>query len=569
MLQTNLIFGIQKKIKEGSKKEDTTGLGMLEESTIIEETSDSKAELIFESSFVSGIHTQVEKAKKVVEKQKVLITESFKMHKAQKKLEKDIVYFNFLFENFVDPVFETQYKELLESIFEDTITLYREADVTPRLVSQSLDTNELNENQITNIYKNRLNETIKNDYTKPIMSGKISEIYESELRDLTRMLIIEGSDMNMDQIQIYYPFEETMYNFNRDVLLPKPAESRLNLFIESNTEEYLSFVEESAEEMLHALEKKIKLLTSMVSPNMFDKVVDAEEVDAPKMAGISITVDKNFNDDDCETGEGCGMGAIVGDLEAEEEMRDEDDAQDMEDASGDVTEIEAGVREGQGLANDSEDYEDEAKQDRIAELSPAQATIENPNEPAATEIEAGMDMEISQMDAEGNSENNSDSGLQGEGNDHGILGSDEGSLEAVEDLGEVAGDDSEDAEFGAGVGVVKVEVSSDDKEDLEGQEEEVSDGEEEVVQGEEVDSDDGEDIDKDLEESGIPTPSSFKDSSSTKNKQVKSHNISKVASAQDGANDRKRKEPAELSPNSNSEGEKQPAPLEGAAAANA
>ena len=628
MLQTNLIFGIQKKIKEGSKKEADTGLGMLEESTVIEKDNskdNSKDELILEASFVAGIHTQVEKAKKIVQDQKVLITESFKMHKAQKKLEKDISYFNFLYENFVDPVFEDQYKELLESIFEDTITLYREADVTPRFVSQALDTNELNENQIVDIYKNRLNETIKNNYTKPLLSGKISELYESEIRDLTRLLITEGSDISMEQVQVYYPFEETMYNFNRSILIPEHAESRLNLFIESNTEEYLSFVEESAEEMLHALEKKIKLLTSMISPNMFDKAVDADGIDAPKMAGISITVDKNFNDDDCEMGEGCGMGAIVGDPEAEEEMRDEDEALDMDDAGGDVTEIEAGVREGQGLANDSEDYEDEAKQDRIAELSPAQATVENPNEPAATEIEAGMDMEISQMDAEGNSENNGDTALQGEGNDHGVLGNDEGNLEAVEDLGEVAGDDTVDADFGAGDGIdiVKVttldnEVSSDDEEDLEGSEEEVSQGEDEVQVGEDVDSDDEEDIDKDLEESGIapssafssnsssknvaakvkgpdnraakaspkrkvvqsgktskdtvksaPAPSTQKHSSTSKNKQVKSHNMKKVASSQDGVSDSKRKAPAELSMNSGGEGEGQSAPAEGAAAANA
>ena len=506
MLQTNLIFGIQKKIREGAsaKKESGSDAGMIEESTLIEETTSSKAELILESSFASGIHGQVEKAKKVVQDQKVLITESFHMHKAAKKLNKDISYFNFLFENFVDPVFEDQYKELLESIFEDTINLYQEADVTPRLVSNALDTNELNENQIVDIYKNRLNETIKNEYTKPMLKGEISELYESEIRDLTKKLITEGSTIDMKQVQTYLPFEQTLYNFNKEILIPKHAESRFSLFIESNTEEYLSFVEESAEHMLQQLEKKIKLLTSMVSPNMFDKAVDAEGIDAPKMAGITITTDKNFNDDDIGGIEGgCGMGAVTSDPEAADEMEAEDEAEEMEDEGGDINDIEAGVRDETDLANDFTDYEDESKQDEIAELSPAQATDKNPEQPEATEIDGDMAMTGSELSPEGTAENDSDVDLQGQGNDNGVLGTsdeteDSSGLEVIE-----TGDGDNDADDA--IVVSKVEVTSDDNEDLEGSEDEVSDESDENEIGDEVDNtgeegEEGEEEEKELEE---------------------------------------------------------------------
>jgi len=71
---------------------------------------------------------------------------------------------------------------LLESIFEYTIKLYQETDITPRLISPAIASEELTENQIVDLYKNNLNETIKNKYTKPLLSGKITELYENEIR---------------------------------------------------------------------------------------------------------------------------------------------------------------------------------------------------------------------------------------------------------------------------------------------------------------------------------------------------------------------------------------------------
>ena len=477
MLQSNLIFGIQKRIKEGSKH--ASKLGLIQESGEVSPEVKTKAsEPILESSFMSGIYEKAAGAKKKEEVKKSLITEAFHLTKAKKKLEKDIVYFNYLYENYVPDVFKEQYETLLESIFEDTIRLYQEADVTPRLISQALDTNELNESQIVDIYKNRLNETIKNEYTKPLLSGKISELYENEIRDLTKKLITENADIDMGQVKVYLPFEETVYKFNKEILVPEIAQSRIESFMESVTEEYLQFIEESAADILQAIEKKIKLLTSMISPDMFDKAVDAEDVDAPKMAGISITIDKNFNsDEDCDDGI-CPDEVASMDPEAAEEMADEEEAEELEDMDEDLVGKENEVRDDMELATDSEDYEDTDDMEEEAEESAAEETDEVGEHPGATEL--GLELKDGDLDPEsGLATNDSDTALSGEGNDEGVDPNGE-SATLPGDVDNIGTDiDSDDIGDEIDELQAKEEVDSDDSELGEDEEDELEDVSEE------------------------------------------------------------------------------------------
>ena len=95
MLQTNLIFGIQKKIKEGKTQ---TASGMLEESTTeVPSVPEERAQLIMEGSLNTGIYQQTHSAKKKIVTRSKLVTEAFNMHKVQKKLNKDISFFNCVF----------------------------------------------------------------------------------------------------------------------------------------------------------------------------------------------------------------------------------------------------------------------------------------------------------------------------------------------------------------------------------------------------------------------------------------------------------------------------------------
>jgi len=74
MLQHNLIYGIQQKIKEN--KETTLGNnGIIEESEVIE-ISEKTTEPILESSFIAGIYDMTHKHAKKTQNKKTLITES-------------------------------------------------------------------------------------------------------------------------------------------------------------------------------------------------------------------------------------------------------------------------------------------------------------------------------------------------------------------------------------------------------------------------------------------------------------------------------------------------------------
>ncbi len=424
MLQTNLIYGIQKKIKEGRAIRES-GVGVLEESAVAD-TTVAKEEILLENYYnpgiIAGVSKQVKDSKKVTVQKRSLMTEAFHMAKAEKKLNKDINYFNYLYENFVPEVFKKDYEMLLESIFEDTIRLYQECDVTPRVVSPALDSNELTESQIVDLYKNSLNHSIKENYTKPLLSGKISELFEGEIRIVTKKLIEENVNTDTDQVRIYLPFEETLYRFNREILIPKTADSRINMFMESTTAEYTDLLEESAQDLLKAVEKKIKLLTSMVSPGMFDKAVDADGVDAPKMAGVSITVDKNFNE---EPEEEIIPSGDEGEAEAAEELMDDEEAEETDAADAasqdsakegsDVGNLEDGARNEAGLVTNVDDLESGTQEDK-SELSPSEDSNDD-DQPGA--IEGDLPSASSDQGASGYASNNSDVELQGDGNDNG------------------------------------------------------------------------------------------------------------------------------------------------------
>ncbi len=456
MLQTNLIFGIQKKIKEGKWPKDKTGAGIIEEGTVVEETATpapKKKEILLENFYspgiASGIYEQVKNNRKADVHKKSLMTEAFHLRKAEKKLTTDINYFNYLYENFVPDAFKEDYQMLLENIFEDTIRLYQECDVTPRVISPALDSNELSESQIVDLYRNVLNKTVKDNYTKPLLSGKISELYENEIRVLTKKLLQENVVTDTEQVRVYLPFEETIYRFNREVMIPKTAQSRMESFMESTTSEYTDLLEESAQDILKAVEQKIKLLTSMIAPDMFNKAVDAEGVDAPKMAGISIAVDKNFDDvgiDDCAEADGPCTADAQEDPEAAEELADEDEASSIDSAGEDIVGAEEDARDQTDLVNDVDDLEGQAAEDR-AELSPAEAAGED-DQPGA--VESDLPLETSSHNDTGYADNSSDVGLQGGGNDNGVDAGASGATLPGGATNGTSSDVSDDSDSGSG-----------------------------------------------------------------------------------------------------------------------
>lgn len=338
-----LIYESNKKKKEArALEESSSDFGMDVDSEEYQRAvRDAKKEILIENNwkpnFANEMYRRTRRTKETAENKKSLMMESFSDKKLQKKLKSDMIYFDYIFENFVDndTTAKESYKKVLGSIFESAIELYKECDVTPRVISEALHSTELTEASMLDIYKANFNLDIKNNYTKPMLSGKIATIYESEFSDLYKRIIQEGGDItiNNEDIQIYMPFEESVYRFTRSVILPKNAESQIAKFIdiEKNHEELF---EGTAESMLSDLSRKVKLLASLVSPNMFNKVVDSD-VDGNKMAGITIVTDKNFGDNTNETIDDIDPSYFEGDDEYTSEMEDELDAESLHDIDGD------------------------------------------------------------------------------------------------------------------------------------------------------------------------------------------------------------------------------------------
>lgn len=370
MLHQNFMFGIQNQIKKNKK--NAVELTESDVSTEVDAASEKAIEEAYNPGFQFTIYEMTEKAKKKIDDKKVLTTESFSLGKAKKKLERDIQYFNYLYESFVPESLKEDYEAILESTLETTIRLYQECDVTPRVMSPALNSEELTESQLVDLYKNGLNKTIKDEYTKPLLSGQIAELYESELQTLVKALIEEGADVDMEAVSIYLPFEESLTKFNKEVLLPEAAMRKVEAFIESQGE-LVDIFEDTAADILAELQKKIKLLTSLVAPGAFDAAVDSD-VDGSKMAGITIVTSGDFDQDSEPCIDDICQAEIESDDEASKELEDELEANDIhdEDKDGDDSDdLEGGDIEGIEtieIKDELSDAEEDAIDDEIKDV---------------------------------------------------------------------------------------------------------------------------------------------------------------------------------------------------------
>jgi len=294
------------------------------------ELNESKKRVFEENinpGFLSTIEEQVQHAKKKEEIKMTLMTEAYDQNKAEKKLAKDMIYFNYLIENFVPEAQMSDFKMILESTLVSFLDLHKECDIKPRMLTESVMNIELSEGQILDTYRNHLNLSIKDNYTKPALSGTLGELYESEFKTLVGKLVEEGVSVDMEAISTYLPFEQTIYEFTESVLIPEATKMKLDKIVEEQSE-LTDLFENTAEDLIQDIRKKIKALVSIVAPNMFNKAVDSD-VDGTKMAGITITVDKNFDSGLGSTNTGTcpgkiDSGDIVDELDAELEATDDD-----------------------------------------------------------------------------------------------------------------------------------------------------------------------------------------------------------------------------------------------------
>jgi len=255
--------------------------------------------------YMSKIYSKLHKANVKEEKKKELVTESFNRNVFEEKATKDLIAIKELLE-FTFEGKDAAFDRLKDEIFEmtkdalnDVINLYQETDVKPRYISLALAHKELSESEIFNIYKRHLKEHLQENYMKPILSGKIEELEETEsIKKFAKFLTENGIDTDLDALIAYVPFENQLKDFFENMFIPEGAKYKINLFMESQDDVYYEFFDKNAKILTESIEEKIGKIVSLIAPFLFDKVVDGVddmEVDPTKLAGVSIAC-KRVND---------------------------------------------------------------------------------------------------------------------------------------------------------------------------------------------------------------------------------------------------------------------------------
>jgi hypothetical protein len=277
----------------------------LEESTVVENDDfKKKAQLtkeIYENkiAYMSRLYSKINKANDRIEKKAEFITESFNRNLFEEKMNKDLVYFKHILENVLPSGESKVYQELHETVYElmkealiKTIELYEETNVKPRYLTPALNAKNIEETKIIDLYNTHFKKYLTENYIIPLRKGKIEELNESEdIKQLTRYLIENGIEENIDNIIAYLPFEKRVKEFLENVLIPEPARKKIEYFIESQDLAYFDIYEKNAKTIYESLEDIIEKIASIISPFLFKNSVDIdtdEEMNPLKYAGVSI-----------------------------------------------------------------------------------------------------------------------------------------------------------------------------------------------------------------------------------------------------------------------------------------
>jgi len=302
-------------------------------------------------SYMSNVFSKINKANKKIEKKSEFITESFNRNIFEEKASKDLVYFKHILENILPEGNSKVYKELNETVLDlfkqallESIELYQETNVKPRYLSPSLNMKDIEESKIIEIYNKQFSTYLTESYIIPLRKGSVANLEESaQIKKLTKYLIENGIEENIDNIVAYLPFENRVKEFLENILIPEPAKNRINYFVESQDLAYFDIFEKNAKTLTESLENVIEKISSLISPFLFKKSVDIDsDMNPTKYAGISMTCKKindgplecNVSKDSSEDGDGEDTSEVAEDIEDEikkVEKISEDDAKEMED----------------------------------------------------------------------------------------------------------------------------------------------------------------------------------------------------------------------------------------------
>ena len=372
--------------------------------------------------YMSKLYSKVNKSNDKIERKSKFITESFNRNVFEEKMNKDLIYFKYLIETILPKNESNVYKELHETtldLFKDamlkTIELYEETNVKPRYLSPSLNAKEIEESRIVNIYNANFEKFLTENYIMVLRKGT-QELNETEdIKKLTKYLIENGIEENIDNIVAYLPFEKRVKEFLENILIPEPAKNQMNLFLESQDLAYFDIFENNVKTLQESFDGIMEKIASVLSPFMFSKKVDIDsDIDPVKYAGVSM-VCKKIDDGPmvCKMGEEDKKDAeedienvddiekkvddiaeedakaikdeLEDDLDAKAVMGDDDIKDDDDIKIEDVEDIKDGSED-----SDKEDKEEDKEEDKDSEKS----DNKKKDKLEETEAEPGVDKTI-------------------------------------------------------------------------------------------------------------------------------------------------------------------------------
>lgn len=280
--------------------------------TLEESDTSSKVKKNVNFSFDPHFSATVEKIKRVnVEKQTILESysnDNYSTSRITNKLEKDIHFFKFLQENFVPENKMQEFETALSGLLKNTIEIYEEADITPKVITDILNKPLITEDEIVTIFKDKFNSRIKENYVAPMIDNKLGEIYESQIKQVSKLLIENDSSADLGDIQLYLPFEESVNSYIKEILFPMNTDEKINNYLDTMGAAYKETFNENHELIYNKVNKGSRLLTSLVSPQLFLEMTNNHDINPNKIAGISIVIDKHFTTD--EEGNGVGVKTV-------------------------------------------------------------------------------------------------------------------------------------------------------------------------------------------------------------------------------------------------------------------
>ncbi len=446
--------------KLNAKKNADSDTRMLEEST--------KADIMLKSArpnanFTFEVSTKVNKLKSLEESIQRLSTESYSGAKLENKLGYDYQYLKHLAENsFKVQESKDLFMGLVEEALIQTANLYKETNVTPRLMSLAIN-EDLTEAENITIYENALTHSLEKNFRIPLLQGTLLQENEDEVRSIIKKSVDNGmndlGEIDPGEMATYLPFQNTVKDHVSETLVPDAAMGKVEDFNNAQDETYNQF-EGNAPAVLAKLDTILDKISTMLAPALFKDKVDMGEdsFDGTKYAMMkAVTSMGDSAEDDSspcamaagEAGEAPGTSdeiiGLDGELAEDAGETDIDNEADAIDDAIDTGKVDDAVAEIQGEAGEAVP---------LPELDGSEEGDMDAAEAEADIVKAEGDADEADMDL-------ADAEL--EGDDEAATEAKSDKVEAEDDKAE-AKDDKDTAEDKAEAGEAEVEAKEMDEE---------------------------------------------------------------------------------------------------------